>query len=83
MEIISSNDLSESVNISDLLSVKTNNIIFKSKGEARRMIQGGGVSVNKIKISDPDGRADFNLLQDKYLVIQRGKKNYFLIKVEG
>ncbi len=83
MEVISSNDLSESVNISDLLSVRTNNIIFKSKGEARRMIQGGGVSVNKIKISDPDSKPDFSLLQDKYLVIQRGKKNYFLVKVEG
>jgi len=83
MEVISPNDLSESVNISDLLSVRTNNIIFKSKGEARRMIQGGGVSVNKIKISDPDSKPDFSLLQDKYLVIQRGKKNYFLVKVEG
>ncbi len=63
------------------LSETTKNIIFKSKGEARKMIQGGGVSINKSKIETPDQIVDYKLLQNKYLLAQRGKKNYFLIKV--
>lgn len=67
--------------VTTFLSEITQNLIFKSKGEARKMIQGGGVSINKAKLSAPDQPVDFNLLQDKYLLAQRGKKNYFLIKV--
>lgn len=67
--------------VTTFLSETTQNIIFKSKGEARKMIQGGGVSINKTKITAPDQSMDFNLLQDKYLLAQRGKKNYYLIKV--
>ena len=63
----------------DLLSEKTQ--IFTSKGDARRMISSNAVSINKEKIN-----ADFrfsinNLLNEKYIVIQKGKKNYFLITV--
>ena len=69
------------VDVTTFLSETTNNIIFKSKGEARKMIQGGGVSINKTKVEAPDQQIDHTLLQDKYLLAQRGKKNYFLIKV--
>jgi len=79
---ISTNTLTEASDITDLLSVNTSQIIFKSKGEARRMIQGGGVSVNNIKISSPEQKPEFSLLQKKYLLVQKGKKNYYLIKVE-
>lgn len=68
--------------VTDLLSVVTNNTIFTSKGEARKMIQAGGVSVNKSKVEDANSRGTFSLLQGKYLLAQKGKKNYFLIKVE-
>ena len=68
-------------NLETFLSETTNNMIFKSKGEARKMIQGGGVSINKSKISAPDQKVDHKLLQDKYLLAQKGKKNYYLIKV--
>ncbi|MEM1405556.1 MAG: S4 domain-containing protein, partial [Bacteroidota bacterium] len=79
---IAKNDL-ESVNdVTTLLSETTSGIIFKSKGEARRMIQGGGVSINKQKISDPNEVADFDLLQAKYILVQKGKKNYYLIIAE-
>ncbi len=55
--------------------------VFSSKGELRRMVQGGGVSLNKEKIDDPDTLIVQNqLLNDKYLLIQRGKKNYYLIR---
>jgi tyrosyl-tRNA synthetase len=67
--------------VTTFLSETTQNIIFKSKGEARKMIQGGGVSINKTKVEAPDQEMSFSLLQDKYLLAQRGKKNYYLIKV--
>ena len=79
---ISKEKLENAPNVTELLSEITNGLIFKSKGEARRMIQGGGVSVNKQKLTDPAQRVDFDLLQDKYLVAQKGKKNYYLIKTK-
>ncbi|WP_420318889.1 tyrosine--tRNA ligase [Ekhidna sp.] len=74
-------DQLEGQDVTTFLSETTNNIIFKSKGEARKMIQGGGVSINKTKINAPDQLMEFDLLQDKYLLAQRGKKNYYLIRV--
>jgi tyrosyl-tRNA synthetase len=68
--------------VTDLLTVATGGVVFASKGEARKMIQGGGVGINKIKIQDANQKPDFKLLQNKYLLAQKGKKNYFLIVVE-
>ncbi len=65
----------------ELLAVDTG--VFASKGEARRMIAGGGVSVNKQKITGPEQRItrdDF--INNKYLLVQKGKKNYYLIRVQ-
>ncbi len=66
----------------DLLSTVTKGVIFASKGEARRMLQGGGVSINKAKISDFNAKPEINLLQDKYFLVQKGKKNYYLVTVD-
>lgn len=74
------NDVINTESIIDLLSVSTKSEIFTSKGEARKMIQGGGVSINKVKIADGTAKLEASLLQDKYLLVQRGKKNYFLIR---
>ena len=79
-EILKS-DFDAIANVTDLLSEKTNAIIFPSKGEARKMIQGGGVAVNKEKINDPNAAVSQTLLQGKYLLVQKGKKNYYIIKV--
>jgi len=68
-------------NITELLTTATENLVFPSKGEARKMIQAGAVSINKVKIQDPNSDAVFELLQQRYLVIQKGKKNYYLIVV--
>lgn len=57
-------------------------VIFSSKGEARKLIQGGGVSINKAKVDNPNAAVDFPLLQDRYLLVQKGKKNYFIISVD-
>ena len=72
--------LSRSPNVTDLLSEVTKGQIFPSKGEARRMIKGGGVSINKVRVTSPESLPDVKLLRDKYLLVQRGKKNYFLIE---
>ncbi len=65
----------------DLLAAET--AVFPSKGEARKMIQGGGVSINKEKVSDPAMTIGVDsLLNCKYILAQRGKKNYYLIIVE-
>ena len=65
----------------NLLDLLTDTKIFPSKGEARKMWQGGGISINKIKVSNEKTTVNIDdLLQEKYLLIQKGKKNYFLIK---
>lgn len=78
---VSKDILDKASDITELLSDTSNGIIFSSKGEARRMIQGGGVSINKTKVNDPGQAVDFELLQGKYLLAQKGKKNYYLIQV--
>lgn len=56
---------------------------FASKGEMRKLVQGGGVSLNKEKLEAPDRVIEAaDLLSGKYLLVQRGKKNYFLITVD-
>jgi tyrosyl-tRNA synthetase len=69
-------------NVLDLFGEKTQAQIFPSKGEARKMIQGGGVSINKEKLGDPNSPLTFSLLQGKYLLIQKGKKNYYILEVK-
>ena len=72
--------ITEGVKLADLLTDHA--AVFPSKGEMRKMVQGGGVSVNKEKISDPYAPATEDmLLNGRYILVQRGKKNYYLIKV--
>jgi tyrosyl-tRNA synthetase len=67
------------VDIFDFLAEKTQ--VFSSKGEARRMIQSNAVSINKEKITSDKALSDNDLISNKYLLVQKGKKNYFLIAV--
>ncbi|QJB33765.1 tyrosine--tRNA ligase [Chitinophaga oryzae] len=65
----------------DIVSFLAETGIFSSKGEARKMVQGGGVSINKTKVSGVDALINTSLLlRDKYILVQRGKENYFLVK---
>lgn len=75
-------DFDNCMNMTDLLSSETGGVIFSSKGEARKMIQAGGVSINKTKVDGSSKPQDLKLLRNKYLVAQKGKKNYYLILVE-
>lgn len=81
MAEIKQTELSATNNVTDLISDVTNGVIFSSKGEARRMIKAGAVSINKRKITSAEQPVNFDLLQNKYLLAQKGKKNYYLIKV--
>ncbi|MFC2175671.1 tyrosine--tRNA ligase [Bacteroidota bacterium] len=76
---ISADELSAGVPIVELMTEKAS--IFASKGEARKMIAGNGVSINKSKVSGVDVTVDASyLIAGKYILAQRGKKNYYLLK---
>jgi tyrosyl-tRNA synthetase len=72
--------LAAGIPIIDLLAVHTG--IFPSKGEARRTLLGGGLSLNKEKVTDPEETINDNrLISRRFLVVQKGKKQYYLIRV--
>jgi tyrosyl-tRNA synthetase len=78
---VSKSEIDAGVNVIDLLAEKTD--VFPSKGELRRTIQGNGLSINKDKVTDPELNinSDF-LIGGKYILAQKGKKNYYLIIVQ-
>ena len=64
----------------DVVSFLAETTIFPSKGEARKTVQGGGVSINRKKVEAIDMKIDASLLlHEKYLLVQKGKKNYYLV----
>lgn len=66
----------------DVVSFLAETNIFPSKGEARKTIQGGGISVNRKKIDNVQLKIDTSfLLHNKYVLVQKGKKNYYLVKM--
>jgi len=75
---ITKNEIAKNINIVDLLSEHTH--IFGSKGEARRMLKEGGVQINKQKAGEDLLINKSFLLNGKYILVQKGKKNYFLVK---
>lgn len=77
---ISKAEVEQGINIVDLLADKTS--VFSSKGELRRTIQGNGLSINKEKVESPDLLIDSSfLINSRYILAQKGKKNYSLIIV--
>lgn len=78
---VAKSDLESGIPLLDLLATHTK--VFPSKGEARKMVQGNGVSLNKEKVTDPAMTVGADaLLAGKYLLLQRGKKNYYLVIAE-
>lgn len=66
----------------DIISFLTETSILPSKGEARKMIQNGGISINRKKADDVQATVnDSALLHEKYILVQKGKKNYYLVEV--
>lgn len=79
--IVSRDDINAGIPVLDFLATQTQ--VFPSKGEAKKMLQGGGVSINREKLSDIELIVGADLLvSDRYIIAQRGKKNYFLIIVD-
>lgn len=75
---VSKAEIEAGVKAVDLFTEKTT--VFPSKGEMRKLVQGGGVSLNKEKLAAPDQEITAaDLLDGKYLLVQRGKKNYYLL----
>jgi len=78
---ISLSELANGINIIDLLTDKTT--VFSSKGELRRTIQGNGLNLNKDRVSNPDMIVKLDdLIAEKYLLAQKGKKNYYILIAE-
>lgn len=65
-------------NIIDLISEKTG--FLKSKGEAKRELAGNSISINKTKVGEDYSVSENDLIDGKFLLIQKGKKNYFIVK---
>ncbi len=78
---ISKSELEAGIDVLELLAVKAE--VFPSKGELRRTIKGGGMSLNKEKVTDAEMlvNADY-LLNNKYMLVQKGKKNFFVVVAE-
>lgn len=75
---ISKAELADGIDIATLLVEKAN--VFPSKGETKKLVQGGGVSVNKEKVTDVMQLFNAShLINDQFIVVQKGKKNYFLL----
>ena len=72
--------LQAGIPVVDFMAVATP--IFPSKGEARKMVQGNGVSVNKDKVTLDKVMTPDDLIDGKYILVQKGKKNYYLVVVE-
>lgn len=78
---ISKEELEQGIKAVELLVEKST--VFPSKGEMRKTVQGGGVSINKEKLLEFDQTIDASfLLNEKYILVQKGKKNYFLLLVK-
>jgi tyrosyl-tRNA synthetase len=77
---IQKSKLNEGLDIVDFLATKTE--IFPSKGEARRMLKDNGLSINKQKVNDAYQITSSDLLNDRYILVQKGKKNYYLVIAE-
>jgi len=75
---VSRADIESGIRMADLLTEKA--AVFPSKAEMRKLVQGGGFSINKEKVADPQIAASTDMLLDgKYIIVQKGKKQYFLL----
>ena len=78
---ISRSDLNNGIDMISLLASQT--CFLKSKGEARRALSENSISVNKTKVDESYNIESVDLIDDQYILLQRGKKNYFIVKVIG
>lgn len=78
---INKGEIESNIKLADLLTASAK--VLPSKGEFRKMVQGGGLSINKAKVTDAEATASLDmLLNNKYILVQKGKKNYFLLIIK-
>ncbi len=78
---ISKAELAGGIDIASLLAEKTS--VFPSKGEVKKTVQGGGLSINKVKVTEAStAYSTSDLINDQFIIVQKGKKNYFLLIAE-
>lgn len=78
---INRGEIESNIKLADLLTASAK--VLPSKGEFRKMVQGGGLSINKAKVTDAEATASLDmLLNNKYILVQKGKKNYFLLIIK-
>ena len=78
---VSRQKLDNGIQVQELLAEETD--VFGSKGEVKRLVKGGGLSINKEKIQSMETNITSEaLLNDKYILGQKGKKNYFILKAD-
>ena len=75
---VAKTDIEAGVNVVDFLAEKTT--VFASKGEARRMLKSNGVAINKQKVNDTYTVSAADLINERYILVQKGKKDYYVIK---
>ena len=79
---VNAHKLNEGIDLLEFLTTVT--LVFSSKGEARKLVIAGGLLINKTKIEDVTIKIDTKyLLNQKYIVVQKGKKNYYIVKVSN
>jgi tyrosyl-tRNA synthetase len=76
---ISRNEIEEGINIVEILNTKTG--FFKSNGEARRALTANSISVNKEKVTEEFVLAANDLINNQFVLLQSGKKNYFVVRI--
>ena len=76
---VSRTEFESGIGLLDFLATQTG--IFKSNGEARRMLKDRAVMINKNKVDENYTLGNNDLLNNRYLLVQKGKKNYFLVKI--
>ena len=86
MVSVKKEDYDTCANVTDLLATLVLDssgepLIFKSKGETRKSIQANAVSINKVKVTDPNKALDFTLLRGKYLIVNFGKQKVYILEV--
>jgi tyrosyl-tRNA synthetase len=84
---IKKEDYDNCANVTDLLATLALDasgepVIFKSKGDTRKAIQANAVSINKVKITDPNKILDFALLREKYLIVNFGKQKVYILEIK-
>ena len=78
--VVAKADVEAGINIVEFLAQKTK--VFPSNGEARKMVQGNGVGINKTKVKLDKNICASDLISSRYILVQKGKKNYYLIVIE-